>query len=286
VRASILGPLLFAWVLTGCELYFGHDDDNTGDDIVVEPPDPDPNPQPEPAGTLAMVRCEDGALSRVRVDMYQPNQPGHGAGAVLGHCPGACRSAAYLCPNNDCTFAGKALCEAEPSQGATCSLDGASCSGIATTECPASTTCGLSLPGSSCACTGGAYHCTPHTPIATVQQKLVGKWRGMVDPPDFAAPYSVSLWIYPDGTYWAESPEQTAFYYGGDGPYPDRTIEILSASATEGAWANIGIFFGSSPPNVGAVSALVVTDTKLRFTFNASWFGCGQPFFFDLSRVQ
>lgn len=281
MRTSILGPLVLAGVLTGCELYFGPDGGGGGDDIVE--PQPIPDPQPEPTGQQAMVRCEDGALRRVRVGDYQPEQPAHGTGALLGKCSGECRSAAYLCPNNDCTYAAKALCEAERSQGAICTLEGASCSGTGVTECPASTTCGLTLPGSSCACTGGKYKCTPHSPIGTIQQTLVGKWQGVVDPPEFAAPYQVSLWIYPDGTYWAESPA-TAFYYGGDGPHPDRKIELLSATSTEGAWGNIGIFFGSSPPNTGAISALVVNGTSLRFTYNASWHNCSQPFFFDLSR--
>ena len=124
--------------------------------------------------------------------------------------------------------------------------------------------------------------------MPTVQADLVGKWSGLVTPPSFSQPYAVSLWIYPDGTYWAECTNGvsycTPFYYGGNGPHPDRKLTILSTSPTAGAWANIGIYFGGSPPNTGAVSALVVDAHQLRFTFFASWFGCGQPFYFDLSR--
>jgi len=34
----------------------------------------------------------------------------------------------------------------------------------------------------------------------------------------------------------------------------------------------------------GTLSALVVDATTLRFTFSASWFSCGQPFEFNLTR--
>jgi hypothetical protein len=270
--------------LTGCSLYFAQDPPSRGggDDDVTTPPD-----QPPGSGPVAIVRCEDGWLRRVQVSDYEPTQPGHGAGTTVGQCNGACGSSAFVCPNGDCSGAEAALCDAAPSSGAPCDLDGLSCNGADAVECPQTTTCGYSVPGSSCACSNGAYACTPHGATATIQQQIVGKWQGTVHPPSFSADYDVSLWIYPDGTYWAQCDAElcTAFYYGGDGPYPDRTISILSASPTEGAWANIGINFGFSPPNVGAIQALTVSDTTLRFTFNASWFNCGQPFFFDLTRV-
>jgi hypothetical protein len=271
--------------LTGCSLYFGDNPPSRGggdDDVVAPPPD-----QPPGSGPVAIVRCEDGWMRRVQVPDFAPTQPGHGAGTTVGQCEGACQSAAYVCPGGNCDGAEAALCGATQSSGEPCSLEGASCSGTSSVECPATTTCGYSVAGSSCACSNGVYACTAHGETPSIQQQLVGKWQGTVHPPSFSADYAVSLWIYPDGTYWAECDDQfcTAFYYGGDGPYPDRTISILAASSTEGAWANIGIYFGSSPPNVGAIQALTVSDTTLRFTFNASWFGCGQPFFFDLTRV-
>jgi hypothetical protein len=266
--------------LAGCSLYFHQDSPPGGDDVdaptVIRPP----------AGPVAIVRCEDSHLLQIGAQDYEPTQPGHSVGIPVGTCAGACRSAAYVCPGGNCAGAETALCAAAPSSGAPCDLQGASCTG-APVECPATSTCGDSLPGSSCACSGGVYACTPHGSTATIQQQIVGKWQGTVHPPSFSSDYQVSLWIYPDGTYWAQCNDAlcTAFYYGGDGPYPDRTISILSTSPTEGAWANIGIYFGSSPPNIGAIQALTVSNTTLRFTFNASWFGCGQPFFFDLTRV-
>lgn len=151
---------------------------------------------------------------------------------------------------------------------------------------PRSTACSNPVEGSTCTCTTGRYQCTQTTPAATTQVLLVGKWRGVVTTPGFAAPYPITLWIYPDGTYWAEcsEPSCTAFYYGGDGPSPRRKLTILSTSETVGSWADITIDFGFSPPNLGAVSALVVNPSTLRFTFSASWFNCGQPFDVNLTR--
>lgn len=269
--------------VTSCSLYF-----SSGDDAANPPPDGDtPLDGGLTSGDTIMARCEDGALYRVGVAAFSPNLPGHGAGTVFDHCAGACRSAAVFCEDADCSTAAATLCEAAPSTGEPCALEGASCTGTNTTECPASTTCGYSVPGASCVCgSGGTYTCTEHTPIAAVHAALVGKWRGTVMPPSFSEPYTVSLWIYPDGTYWAERdpPGTIAFYYGGDGPHPDRKISMLSTSVTEGGWANIGIYFGLDPANIGAIASLVVDANKLRFTFFASWFDCGQPFFFDLDR--
>jgi hypothetical protein len=110
----------------------------------------------------------------------------------------------------------------------------------------------------------------------------------VVTPPGFAAPYPITLWIYPDGTYWPDCANDhcSAFYYGGDGPAPDRKITILSTSPTAGAWANIVIDFGLLTPDTGALSSLVVDATTLRFTFFASWSGCDQPFDVNLTRYQ
>jgi hypothetical protein len=90
----------------------------------------------------------------------------------------------------------------------------------------------------------------------------------------------------PDGTYWPDCALQhcSAFYYGGDGPSPQRKITILSASPSVGSWADIAIDFGNARPNLSSLSALVVDATTLRFTFSASWFSCGQPFDFNLTR--
>jgi hypothetical protein len=231
------------------------------------------------------VRCEDGALYTVETSANGAGDtPGHGAGHEIGRCEGACRSAAVECSDADCSNATD-LCSAEPFV-QQCEIDGATCSGNQTAECPRTTTCGYAVPGETCTCADGRFDCRPRTPAATVQQQLVGKWRGTVTPPDVAQPYQVSLWFYPDGTYWAENavPYNSAFYYGGDGPHPLRKLEVLSTSATEGSWADLAIYFGGIGANTGAVSALTVTTTKLRFTYNASWLNCGQPFKFDLTR--
>lgn len=269
-------------LLAGCTLYF---DSPKGD----EGPYPDSGPFPDssdPPWVGQQARCEDGDLYVVQTSADGVgDQPGHGAGRKVGSCAGDCRSAALECSDGDCSNASD-LCTGEPFT-QDCHLEGTACSGNQTGECPRATTCGYSVPGDTCTCgADGKFDCSPRTPAATVQQQLVGKWRGTVTPPDFAQPYQVSLWFYPDGSYWAECADAhcAAFYYGGDGPHPLRTMSILSSSTTEGSWADIAIYFGGVGTNTGAVSALTVTQAKLRFTYYASWFGCGQPFTFDLTR--
>lgn len=278
--------VVVALACSACGLYFS--DDPASPPPPVDPddlPDSGPHPWPDPSGGTRHVRCEGGRLFEVEVSAYEFHLPGHGAGTVVGQCEGACRSAAVVCPNGDCSGAADVLCGAPASRGQACAFDGDPCTGASTIECPSSTTCGDALPGSSCTCSDGAYACAPRSDLAGTHAALVGRWRGTVTPPSFAEPYPVSLWIYPDGTYWPETPGQpSAFYYGGDGPHPDRTLTLLARSATEGAWADIGIYFNASPPNVGAIAALTVNGDRLAFTYYASWHGCGQPFYFELTR--
>jgi hypothetical protein len=291
--------LLMLFLVSGCSLYFGQsapgDDVPPGDD--GPPPDarvsrdagtwrPDA-PWPIDAGTFGgeMARCEDGLIYVAPARDGYADSPGHGAGRLIGKCPGACRSAVVACPSSDCRNAAETLCGAEASIGATCPLEGAACQGSSTIECPEAVSCSSAVPGSSCACASGAYHCKQETPAAATQAAIVGKWRGIVTPLSFAAPYPITLWIYPDGTYWADAANGAiAFYYGGDGPSPDRRITIQSTAQTIGSVADITVDFGVSPPNHGAISALVVNATTLRFTYHASWLGCGEPFDINLTR--
>jgi hypothetical protein len=274
--------LLLAVLLPACSLYFSHppsDDVVTGDDY--------PLPDSAPAGESA-ARCEGGTIYAIGEAQYEPAQPTHGSGTVIGHCANACRSAAVVCADATCSNAEAALCNASASLGHLCELEGDPCSGDGTIDCPVSTTCGTSEAAYRCSCIGAHYACSEVAPVVRTQTALVGTWQGTVTPPSFAAPGQVSLWIYPDGTYWAQAETTTypVFYYGGDGPWPSRTIEVLSSTTGQGAWANIGIFFGSDPPNIGAIDALVVDDTHLRFTYYASWFGCNQPFYYDHARTS
>ena len=276
--------IVSALSLMGCQLYFNGPD---GDDAPPIYPDSQPHPLPDaqPAGDR-LERCEDGKLYIVNFDDFG-NQPGHGQGTQVGSCPNGCKTAAVLCSGQSCPTGQGALCTAPPSTGKACQLAGTQCSGAATIECQQSTTCGFSVPGSTCTCVNGAYTCSTRSDIAGVQAALVGKWRGTVDPPDFSQPYNVSLWIYSDGTYWGEAdnssgnPSGSTFYYGNDGPHPWRKIQVLSNSATQGAWADVGVFTSF---NIGALSSLVVTSTKLTFTYTASWHNCGPPFYFNLTR--
>jgi len=276
--------ITFAFTLTSaCSLYFESSPDETPPDAGPGA-DSGPHPDTEPPLGQTMARCEDGKLYKVAFDPFAVEFPGHGQGTQFAQCAGACRSAAAVCSSEQCLDAPAELCDAEPARGKSCSFEGSSCSGTSTLECPQATTCGYSVPGSTCTCVAGAYDCTPRTPIAQVHSQLVGKWRGTVSPPEFTSAYEVSLWIYPDGTYWAEcddDPFCVAFYYGGDGPHPDRRLSVLSTSPTEGAWADINVFNGDP---VGALTSLVVDATRLHFTYFASWHNCGQPFVFDLMR--
>jgi hypothetical protein len=283
MNTSRLVAALAVVVLAGCSLYLGSPGMAADDEVP-----PDSTEPPPPADDVTIARCEDGALYQVSVPRYQAAQPGHGTGHLAGHCSGACRSAAVECTEPTCASAAATLCGAPPSTGAACDLEGAACTSGETLECPQSTVCGTSLAGASCACgAGDMLHCTPETDAPEVQAALVGKWQGTVTPPSFAAPYAITLWIYPDGTYWAEAvpPQNIAFYYGGDGPHPERRITILSSSPTLGSWADIGINFGGDDTTIGSLSALTVDASHLRFTFMPSWLGCERPFQFDLNRI-
>jgi hypothetical protein len=291
-------PILAAILLSGCSLYFpsngphghGGDDDYVPDAsyVIDDASLPDANIELPPGTTPALARCENGTLRGV-TDPTGPDQPGHGAGSLLGTCAHGCQSASIECTAG-CENAME-LCQLPASAGASCELVGTSCTAGSTIACPQETACGLSVPSSTCTCQGGVYACTEVTPIAETQQAIVGQWSGTVTPPSFAQPYQVSLWIYPDGSYWAECAGgdcQHAFYYGGDGPLPDRRITIVSDAADTGAYARIAIDFGGyfygTAPNVGGIAGLTVDATHLRFTFYAAWFGCDQPFLFDLTR--
>lgn len=290
VLAAMRSLALLVVLISGCSLYFPSSHEPPGDDY---PPDGGEFPPPILDGGspgLELARCEDGQLLAVPLQSSFDEPAPHGAGRRLGTCPGACQSSSVLCAFADCGEAARELCEEPASLGATCSLDGMACRGAGTTSCPESTACSTAVTGSTCTCNNGRYQCSQATPAAAVQAKLVGKWHGTMTTP-FAAPYPISLWIYPDGTYWpsCDSPHCAAFYYGGDGPAPSRKLEVLSVSPTAGAWADIAIEFNqpgqsTAPPNRGEISALVVDSTSLRFTFSAAWLSCGQPMQARLTR--
>jgi hypothetical protein len=272
----------------GCTLYFGN---GSADDIYI-PPDADGSGSGWGSGSgsgsdlRTWARCEEGVVRRLQTDLPPGDMPGHGAGVVIGMCEAACQSAIAECPAGNCTDAFSTVCGAPAAKGAPTPLQGATCSASNNTVSYGETTkCGESIPGGTCTCNTGTYNCTPATGTAAIHASLVGKWRGMVSPPDFTAPYPVSLWIYPDGTYWGECTEGpsycNAFYYGGDGPHPWRRIKVLADSSSTGAYADIGIFYSF---NVGALSNLYVSDTTLTFTYNAAWQNCAQPFYFTLTR--
>ena len=284
---------LLVLLTSGCSLYYptAHsEDDQPPPDGWIVPPDASVTDAGTPGdafpgGGGTMARCEDGRLYAVAAPAPFEDPAPHGAGRVLGRCADGCRSAALECTTAGCGEA-RALCTAPVSPGATCPLDGGACRGTGSIDCPETTGCSTAVVGSTCTCTNGTYRCAQATPAAATQARLVGKWRGTVTTPGFVPPYPITLWIYPDGSYWPEcnEPHCSAFYYGGDGPSPDRKLEILSTSASVGSWADLAIDFGFSPPNRGTISALVVDAQTLRFTFSASWYSCGQPFDVNLTR--
>src|SRR5262249_60143775 len=115
---------------------------------------------------------------------------------------------------------------------------------------------------------------------------LAGTWQGTAPPPPFQAPSPTSMGIYPDGTYWAECPQTdcTAFYYGGDGPSPNRRLTVLSTGESVGAWADIAVEFTFNDVTRGSIDALTTDASTLHFTFWDAWLSCTRAFSVTLSR--
>jgi hypothetical protein len=280
---------------TGCTLYFGGGGDDYSGDDVYYPPDarpyyPDAGPIYDGGGGASMTfaRCEDGKIRHVSFSQLPTyTMPGHGAGTVVAAtCANGCRSAIAQCASTtNCTQADQAVCNAPIATGPVSTFQGQTCSGSSTVTYTNTNQCGQVYPGGTCTCdASGKYACTAASDTAGVHADLVGKWHGTVTPPSFATPYQISLWIYADGTYWAECTSSNCYaplYYGGNGPHPWRKINVLSIGNQIGATANIGMFYSS---NLGAMTSIFVTDTTLRFTLYAAWFGCSQPFDFNLTR--
>lgn len=284
----------FVWILvalSGCSLDqrlpSSSSDGNSTVDSTTPPPDTTLPPDADPS-TDILARCEDGQIHRLAITSTNEPQPEHGSGPVIGRCQDGCRSAAAFCPGGDCASVSAQLCDAPVSRGAMCLLNETPCAGDESIDCPQTTGCSEPVPNAICACTNGVYACTALTAAAAVQTGIVGKWHGIVTPPTgFPAPWPITLWIYPDGTYWAECAGEgciAPLWDEPSGPSPDRRITLLSTIPLLGSWASITVDTGFTPPNVGELSALVVNDTTLRFTFTASYFNCGQPIDVNLTR--
>lgn len=280
-----------AVALSGCTLYFGGE---TADDIYYPPdarpyyPDASPwYPDASPQASVSFARCEDGTIRHVSFsELPTYTMPGHGAGTLAGTCPNGCRSAIAQCTSvTNCSTADAAVCNAPIATGPKSTYQGQACSSSSNVTYTNTNGCGQVYPGGTCTCdSNGKYACTAASDTAGVHASLVGKWHGTVTPPSFATPYQISLWIYQDGTYWAECASSNCYaplYYGGNGPHPWRKINVLSTTAQLGATADIGMFYSN---NIGALTSLFVDSTTLRFTFYAAWFGCSQPFDVSLTR--
>lgn len=295
-RAVALAVLMSAGLLSGCTLYFGDGGGSSYDDQPY-PGDDDagtgwPYPDASVSDSVGFARCEDGTIRHVsfaQLPTYM--MPGHGAGSLAPtKCANGCRSAIAQCASpTDCTQADAAVCNAPIATGPIPTYQGQSCAnGPSPVTYTNTNHCGQVYPGGTCTCDASTntYGCTPaaNNNTALVHAALVGKWHGTVTPPSFATPYQISLWIYPDGTYWAECASTNCYaplYYGGNGPHPWRRITVLSDGGQVGATADIGMFYDF---NIGALTSLFVTDTTLHFTFYAAWFGCSQPFDISLTR--
>jgi hypothetical protein len=288
--AAVLVVAVGSVLASGCTLYFGGsnaEDDYYYPDAGPYPYYPDAYITDTPGPTLAFARCEDNTIRHIKLDgLPSGAMPGHGAGIQAGTCPNGCRSAIAQCTSPyDCAQADQKVCNAPIATGPTSTFQGQSCTSSSTVTYTNTNQCGQVFPGGTCSCnTSNKYACTTASDTASVHASLVGKWHGTVTPPSFATPYQISLWIYPDGTYWAtcaSSNCQTAFYYGSDGPHPWRKINVLSTTTQLGATADIGMFYSG---NLGALTSMFVDSTTLRFTFFAAWFGCSQPFDVSLTR--
>lgn len=275
----------FVLALASCTLYFENDDDRVDwdDDVPLGPQPPDPDePLPPDDGAPVLIRCEDGVLRKGAFGWHDTT-PNHGVGPEVGRCAGSCKAASAVCATaTDCNAAAIEVCTAAPAGAPASPLEGEACSPGETVASPAATRCGQSVPGATCGCTAGALACTEATPIAATHAAMVGKWRGTAQTSFDGRAYPVGLWIYPDGSYWAETAGfEPAFYYGFNGPHPDLRFQLLSVDPVAGAYGDLTSWV-SDP--TGQVSALVVTPTQLSFTYHAAWHNCAQPITFDLTR--
>lgn len=298
-------PLVMAWLLAGCSLYFGPNPQADGGPpvypdahsrldggIIVIPPDAMP-PADAMRRDFTFAACVDGAVYRSApqdTDIAPPDVAAHGS--VIARCAGRCRGAddVYEClGDRSCAGATAWLCEPD----ATCPTS-STCTGDATTTCEAPAACAIEVETESCTCANGSQQCTSScgdglcSPVQ-VLRVLAGRWRGTVTPPSFAEPYQVELVIGADGHLdphaLTETSYRTAFYYGQDGGDPDCWFQIIGETPTGGV-GFVGVEFSPSEILPGLVTAVRVDASHLRFHFWDSWLGgCVRRFDFDLARV-
>jgi hypothetical protein len=296
--------------LAGCNLYFGPDPNGgSGGGTAWPPPDagwvpppidascgglPDATPGPDaPPPGYTFATCVDGELvkSGVLPTDVAPADLAH-TGTAFQACGSRCRApvGVYECLDDaSCSGAAQYLCEPDTA----CPADGA-CTGTGTSTCSTSGPgCAIEVQTEVCTCSGGKESCaSPCTdglcsPLEVVHA-LAGHWQGTVYPPSFASPYQVDLVIGKDGhldPHVIGGPGYyTAFYYGQDGPDPNRWFQILAETPT-GAIGTVGVEFSPQEILPGLVTGVHVTSSKLHFTFWDSWLDCSRPFVFDLTRV-
>ena len=293
--------VLLVVALSACNLYFGPDPHGGGghqqhpdgggvpDATCGGVPDAQPAPDAPPSGYW-FATCIDGqiVLGDVQTQDVPPADLAQNH-AVIASCASRCRAPVgiYECLGDPgCAGADAFRCEPD----GVCPADGA-CSGSGTSTCSAAAGCGISVQTEVCTCTGGKEVCqSPCTdglcsPL-DVLAKMAGHWHGIVTPPDFASPYEVDLVIGKDGHLNPHgSGYYTAFYYGQDGPDPNRWFNIL-AETPSGAVGLVGVEFSPQEILPGLVTGLHVSADRMKFTFWDSWLSdCTRPFAFDLTRV-
>jgi hypothetical protein len=276
------GVLVGACLLAGCELYFGpgeqpqqqHADARRSVDATRADahgyPDADP-PDAHPS-SFTFATCAGGQL--YRSDPQATDVPPADPGAAYASCAGACITpgGVYDCLGDPtCAGAGPWLCASQAG-------------------CPRLPACGTGpygsgLSNSVCAGAGGCSDglCSP----LAVLHAIAGHWQGTVTPPSFSPPYGVDLVIAADGhvsPHRDDGQYGVAFYYGDDGPNPDRWFRIGTVTP-DGAVGTVGVMFSPQEILPGLVTELHVDATHLTFAFWDGWLDCTRRFDFALTRA-
>ncbi len=127
------------------------------------------------------------------------------------------------------------------------------------------------------------------SPLANLQQGMVGHWVGVATPLDWARPYRVDIVFRADGRYSARCLDSgcVAFYYGIDTDSPSKRYEIYDIKASGEGFGRINIVFGPGGGfQQGALERIYLLDggDRLTFEFFRTWGGRYGPVSFDLRR--
>ena len=269
--------------LAGCDLYFGRG--QTPDaSTVTGAPDAFLFDATTTGPCPLWELCKSGGIYQSQTTLGPDGQctmPSFTNQSAVATCQYGCSAFA----ETPFVPAGVSPCGQPPAPTLDCSASG-TCSTGATQGCGGAIACGFTANTGSCTCAAGTWSCTGACSdglcsAEAVQAALVGTWTGTVTPPSFAAPYTVSLTIAPDGSWIGSASTGFVFYYGDNGGALDERI-LVSAQTSTGAFATVGLFGNEGVQ--GLLTNVHVGAHSLSFTFIDSWLSCGRDFAFALQR--